>query len=145
MSNTTRQTSDVLPGAIGNGRRLKMGGVPCVPVSLLLASVLAVSVVAAGSWYTIAVLRTFFLSIQFGDVLANVVTVLLALLSIAVALPLLRAVRWSNRIRAAAARRDLVQARVAPLGGERSVLYHVGLRIGATGRDCCVAVPTHQP
>jgi polar amino acid transport system permease protein len=113
MSNTTRQTSDVLPGAIGNGRRLKMGGVPCVPVSLLLASVLAVSVVVAGSWYTIAVLRTFFLSIQFGDVSANVVTVLLALLSIAIALPLLRAVRWSKRIHAAAARRDLVQARVA--------------------------------
>ncbi|CAG4895038.1 amino acid ABC transporter permease [Paraburkholderia gardini] len=113
MSNTTQQTSDILPGAIGSGRRLKMGGIPCVPVSLLLASVLAVSVVVAGSGYTIAVLRTFFLSIQFDGASTNAITVFLALLSIVIVLPLVRALRWSSGIRAAAARQDLVQARVA--------------------------------
>jgi polar amino acid transport system permease protein len=113
MSNTTRQTSDVLPNPLGSGRRLKMGGIPCVPMSLLLASVVAVLIVVAGSWYTIAVMRTFFLSIQFNAAWANAIVVLLGLLSIAIVLPLVRALRWCNGIRAAAARRDLAEGRVA--------------------------------
>ena len=113
MSNATRQTSDVIPGPTGNGRRLKMGGMPCVPKLLLLASIVAVSVVVSGSWYTIAVMRASFLAAQFSDIWVNAVVVLLALLSIAIVLPLFRALRWCSRIRDAAARRDLVAARVA--------------------------------
>jgi polar amino acid transport system permease protein len=113
MSNITRQTSDGLPGPIENGRRLKMGGVPCVPRSLLIASVAAVAVVVLGSWYTIAVMRTFFGSIQFDGIWASAIVVALALLSIAVILPLIRGLRWCKSIRAAATRRDLAQARLA--------------------------------
>jgi polar amino acid transport system permease protein len=113
MSDATRQTSDVLPNPTGNGRRLKMGGIPCVPMSLLLASVVAVLVVVSGSWNTIAVLRTFFLAIQFDAIWANAIVVLLGLLSIAIVLPLVPAFRWCNGIRAAAVRRDLAEGRVA--------------------------------
>ena len=113
MSNATRQTSDVIPGPTGNGRRLKMGGMPCVPMALLLASIVTVSVVVSGSWYTIAVLRASLLAAKFSDVWVNAIVVLLALLSIAIVVPLVRALRWCSRIRDAAARRDLAAARSA--------------------------------
>src|ERR1700744_1234485 len=99
MSNTTRQTSDALPGPIGNGRRLEMGGIPCVPMSLLLVSVVAVLIVVAGSGDTIPIMRTFFLSIQFDTTWANVIAALLGLLSVAIVVPLVRALRYCNGIR----------------------------------------------
>ena len=113
MSNATRQTGDVVPNSTGNGRRLKMGGMPCVPMALLLASIVTVSVVVSGSWYTIAVLRASLLAAKFSDVWVNAIVVLLALLSIAIVVPLVRALRWCSRIRDAAARRDLAAARSA--------------------------------
>ena len=126
MSNATRQTGDAIPGPAGNGRRLKMGGMPRVPTSLLLASIVAVAVVVSGSWYTIAVMRAALLAAQFGGAWINPIAALLALLSVAIVLPLARAFRWSSRIRDAAARRDLAQARGARSGARDQCLITLG-------------------
>jgi polar amino acid transport system permease protein len=80
MSNATRQTSDVVSSPLGTGRRLKMGGIPRVPTSLLLASIVTVSVVVLGSWYTLALVRSSFLAARFDDVWVNAIVGLLALL-----------------------------------------------------------------
>jgi polar amino acid transport system permease protein len=82
-------------------------------MALLLASIVTVSVVVSGSWYTIAVMRASLLAAKFSDVWVNAIVVLLALLSIAIVVPLVRALRWCGRIRDAAARRDLAAARSA--------------------------------
>ncbi|KXU89329.1 polar amino acid ABC transporter permease [Paraburkholderia monticola] len=126
MSNATRQTGDVIPGPAGNGRRLKMGGMPRVPTSLLLATIVAVVVVVSGSWYTIAVMRASLVAAQFGGAWINPIAALLALLSVAIVLPLARAFRWSSRIRDAAARRDLAQARGARSGARDQCFIALG-------------------
>lgn len=113
MSDTTRQTPDVLPGPVGSGRRLRMGGMPSVPTALLLSSTLAVLIVVASGWYTIAVLRAALQGAQFSNTGINAIAVVLGLLAIAVGLPLIRAFKWSGRIRQAAHRQNLVEARVA--------------------------------
>jgi polar amino acid transport system permease protein len=113
MSNATRQTSDVMSSPLGTGRRLKMGGIPRVPTSLLLASIVTVSVVVLGSWYTIAVMRSSFLAAQFDGAWVNAIAVLLALLSLAIVWPLVRALRWSKGVRDAATRRDLPEGRAS--------------------------------
>lgn len=113
MSEATRQASDVVPGQAGNGRRLRMGKTPCVPTSLLLMSIAAVFVVVLASWYTISVLRAPLIAAQFNSVVVNAGAVLLALLSLAIVLPLTRALRWSGRIRDAVARENYADARAA--------------------------------
>jgi polar amino acid transport system permease protein len=113
MSNATRQTSDVVSSPLGTGRRLKMGGIPRVPTSLLLASIVTVSVVVLGSWYTLALVRSSFLAARFDDVWVNAIVGLLALLSLAIVWPLVRALRWSQSVRDTAARRDLAEGRAA--------------------------------
>ncbi|OLL31716.1 polar amino acid ABC transporter permease [Burkholderia sp. SRS-W-2-2016] len=113
MSNATRQSGDVIPGPAGNGRRLKMGRAPSVPTSLLLASIAAVALVVAGSWYTVAAMRASFLAAHFDGAWVNALAVVLAVLSIAVVVPVVRALKASARIRDAAARRDLAEARAA--------------------------------
>lgn len=113
MSEATRQTGDVVPGPTGSGRRLRMGKTPCVPTSLLLMSIVAVCVVVLASWYTINVLRAPLVAAQFNSVLINAGAALLALLSMAIVLPLVRALRWSGRIRDAVAREDYADARAA--------------------------------
>ena len=77
---------------------------PRMPTPLLVSSSVAVCAVVAGSWYTIAL---------FSDLWGFVITALLAVLSIVVALPLARALRWSNIVRHAARRHALSEARVA--------------------------------
>jgi polar amino acid transport system permease protein len=72
-----------------------------------------VSVVVSGSWYTIAVMRASFLAAQFSGAWVNAVAVLLTLLSVVIAVPLIRALRCRDRIRDAASRRDLAEARAA--------------------------------
>jgi polar amino acid transport system permease protein len=113
MSNATQHTRDVMPNPAGAGRRLSMGGMPCAPTSLLLASIVAVAAVVLGSWYTVAVIRAAFLAVHFDGLWVNAIAVLLALLSIAVVLPVVRALRACGRIRDAAARQDVAAARGA--------------------------------
>jgi polar amino acid transport system permease protein len=113
MSNATRQTSDVMPSPAVDGRRLRMGGMPCAPTSLLLASIVAVAVVVAGGWYTVAVMRASFLAAHFDGVWVNPIAALLAVLSVAVVLPVIRALRACGHTRDAAARRELADARSA--------------------------------
>ncbi|HEY4296547.1 MAG TPA: amino acid ABC transporter permease [Paraburkholderia sp.] len=115
-----------MPNPTGNGRRLKMGGMPGVPTSLLLASIVAVSVVVSGSWYTIAVMRASFLAAQFNDVWVNAIAALLGLLSIAIVVPLFRALRWCSRIRDAATRRDVAEARGARSGARDQCFITLG-------------------
>jgi len=114
MSNATRQTGgDAMPGPIGNGHRLDAGGMPGVPTSLLLASIAAVCVVVAGSWYTIGVMRAALLAARLSHGGVDTFVVLMGLLSIAIALPLVRGLRWCGVLREAVARRDLAGARAA--------------------------------
>ncbi|GAB2914896.1 hypothetical protein GCM10027093_61840 [Paraburkholderia jirisanensis] len=126
MSNATRQTSDVMPGTAGNGRRLRMGATPCVPTSLVLASIASVAVVVLGSWYTVAVMRTALLSAHFDDVWVNALSVVLALLSIPIVLPVVRALRACGRIRDAAAHEDLAEARGARSGARDQCFVALG-------------------
>ncbi|MFC0698742.1 amino acid ABC transporter permease [Paraburkholderia humisilvae] len=126
MSNATRQTSDVMPSPTGNGRRLRMGGMPCAPTSLLCTSMLAVAVVVLGSWYTVAVIRASFLAAHFDGAWVNPVAVLLALLSIAVVLPVIHALKACGRIREAAARRDSAEARGARSGARDQCFIALG-------------------
>lgn len=113
MSNATQQTGDVMPGPAGTGRRLKMGGMPCAPRSLVLASIVAVAVVVLGSWYTVAVIRAAFLAAHFDGAWVNPGAAVLALLSVAVVLPVVRALKACGRIRDAAAHQDVAEARGA--------------------------------
>jgi polar amino acid transport system permease protein len=113
MSNATQQTSDVMPGPAGTGRRLRMGGMPCAPTSLLLASIVAVAVVVLGSWYTIAVIRAAFLAAHFDGAWVNPLAAVLALLSIAIVWPVVRALKACGHIRDAAARQHVAEARGA--------------------------------
>lgn len=117
MSNATRHTSEVAPSPaqapVTNGRRLKTGGMPCVPTSLLSTSIVTVVAVVLASWYTIAVMRSSLLAAQLDSAAVNALAVVLALLSLAIVVPLVRALRFGNAIRDAAARRDLAKARGA--------------------------------
>jgi polar amino acid transport system permease protein len=90
-----------------------MGRAPCVPTSLLLASIAAVVAVVTGSWYTVAVMRASFVAAGFNGAWINALAVVLGLLSIALVMPVVRALRACGRIRDAAARGDLAQARGA--------------------------------
>jgi len=90
-----------------------MGRAPCVPTSLLVASIAAVAAVVAGSWYTVAVMRASFLAARFDGAWVNALAVVLALLSVMLVVPVVRALKASGRIRDACARRNLAEARGA--------------------------------
>ncbi|MFC0400177.1 amino acid ABC transporter permease [Paraburkholderia rhizosphaerae] len=126
MSNATRQSSDVMPSRTGNGRRLRIGGMPCAPTSLLVASILAVAVVVLGSWYTVAVMRASFLEAHFEGAWVNAAAMLLAVLSVVIVLPVIRALKACGRIRDAAARRDLAEARGARSGARDQCYIALG-------------------
>lgn len=126
MSNATRQTSDVMPAPAGSGRRLRMGGMPSAPTSLLLASIAAVAAVVLGSWYTVAVMRAACLAAHFDGAWVNAIAVVLALLAIAVVLPVVRAIRACGRIRDAVANEDLAEARSARSGARDQCFVALG-------------------
>jgi polar amino acid transport system permease protein len=118
MSNATRHTSEVpqAQAPVTNGRRLKTGGMPCVPTSLLSTSIVTVVAVVLASWYTIAVMRSSLLAAQLDSAAVNALAVVLALLSLAIVVPLVRALRFGNAIRDAAARRRRRAAPARPRG-----------------------------
>ena len=86
---------------------------PRMPAALLLTASAAVFVVVAGSWYTIAL---------FNDVWGSVISALLAVLSIAVVWPLIRALRWSNALRHA----ELSEARIARAAAREQCFITLG-------------------
>jgi polar amino acid transport system permease protein len=126
MSDATRQATDAMPRPIDSERRLKLGGMPRVPASLLLSSMLVVALVVAASGYTIAVMKDSLAAVGFNGVGVDVVLALLAGLSIAVTLPLLRALKWCKAIRRAAVKQDLGGARAARSAARDQCLIALG-------------------
>ena len=113
MSNATQHTTAGMPQHSESGRRLSIGGVPRVPFVLLLSSIAAVAAILAGSWYTITVIYDGLRAAGLNSAWANGIGAVLAALSIVVALPMIRAVKWCGVIRGASSRKDVVEARVA--------------------------------
>ena len=100
------------PAAGDPARRLNIGGTSSAPTGLFLCALAILTLVEAGSLYTISVMRTA-LHHGGGGGLANAAAILAALLSIFPALPLIKAFsRWRD-VHAAIARHDVVAARVA--------------------------------
>ncbi|HTK00737.1 MAG TPA: amino acid ABC transporter permease [Bordetella sp.] len=107
---------DRIPGAAGSARgerRLDIGGMPSAPTALFLCALVAVAITIASSWYTIGVLREVALRNKFDGWWVPAGVALLGLASACIALPLYRAFKRCREVRAAAARRDIVAARVA--------------------------------
>ena len=113
MGPATDRASNGAAGTPGPARRLNIGGMPSVPTALLLTALILVIFVEAGSLYTIGVTREVLLRSGFASWWVSTTSVLLALTSTLVALPLIRAFnRWRD-VRSAIARSDVVAARVA--------------------------------
>lgn len=109
-------TTDPAPGGFartpGAARRLSIGGMPSAPTALLLAAFVMEIAVEAGGLYTIAVIRGALLQGGFANWLVSVASLLMALASAMIALPLIRAfTRWRD-VRRAISRNDIVAARV---------------------------------
>ena len=99
--------------APGPARQLNIGGMPAAPTALLLITLVTAILIAADSLYTIGVMRAALLQGGFSSGLVSAVSVLLALVSVLLALPLVRAfLRWRD-VRRAVARGDVVAARVS--------------------------------
>ena len=113
MGNSTEKLPGGIAGQPGNGRRLNIGGMPSAPTALWLSALVVVAAVVAASWYTIAATRGVLLGTEFAGAGVDIVAVLLALASVVVVLPVIRAFNRCNDVRRAAARKDLVAARVA--------------------------------
>ena len=105
-------TTEKAPSA-DRARRLNIGGMPAAPTVLLLTGLAIVAMVAAGSLFTIAAARAALLGNGFAGWWVSAASGLLALASIVVALPLLRAFLSWREVRRAIACNDIVAARVA--------------------------------
>jgi polar amino acid transport system permease protein len=111
-----RNTIDRLPRGADTDRRqrrLDIGGMPSAPMALFIFALAAVAVAVASSWYTINALRETLLGAGIGGGWLSAGAALLGLLSVWVVLPLYRAFKRCREVRAAAARGDIVAARVA--------------------------------
>lgn len=105
---------------------MKVRGLPTAPTALFLVALLAVAIVVAGSWYTIAVMRNALRTSEFSGWLVSATSVLLALASIMVTLPLIRAFNQWRDVRRALARNDVVAARVARSGARDQSWIAIG-------------------
>jgi polar amino acid transport system permease protein len=104
---------DRVPGAAGRERRLDIGGMPSMPTVLFIAALVAVAVTITSSWYTIDALRAVLLANRLDGWWVPAGVALLGLASSWIAIPLYRTFKRCWEVRAAAARRDIVAARVA--------------------------------
>lgn len=110
MGATTDPASDAF--APGVARRLSIGGMSSAPTALLLTATAMEIAVEAGGLYTIAAIRDALLQGGFADWWVTAGSLLLALASAMIALPLIRAfLRWRD-VRGAIARNNVVAARV---------------------------------
>jgi polar amino acid transport system permease protein len=111
-----RNPIDRAPGAAGGARherRLDMGGMPSMPTALFLSALVAVALTIASSWYTIGALREVLLANKVDGWWVPAGVGLVGLASAWIALPLYRTFKRCMEVRAAAARGDIVAARVA--------------------------------
>ncbi|AOB33685.1 polar amino acid ABC transporter permease [Bordetella sp. H567] len=86
---------------------------PSMPTALFLCALAAVALTIASSWYTIGALRAVLLANKLDGVWVPAGMVVLGLASAWIALPLYRTFKRCREVRAAAARSDIVAARVA--------------------------------
>ncbi|AJC20938.1 amino acid ABC transporter permease [Pandoraea pulmonicola] len=113
MSESSQKAAGAAIGATGRERRLNIGGMPSSPFTLFLVALIGALVVIAGSAYTIVALHEGFVANRLGGWWVPLGAALLGLISLVVLVPLARAfARWRAFSRAAA-RRDIVAARVA--------------------------------
>ncbi|CAM3349520.1 amino acid ABC transporter permease [Bordetella flabilis] len=112
MRNPIDRVSGAADGA-GRERRLDMGGMPSMPTALFLSALVAVALTIASSWYTIGALREVLLASKVDGWWVPAGVALLGLASAWVAFPLYRTFKRCLEVRAAAARGDIVAARVA--------------------------------
>ena len=109
----TPLSSATIAETVGPARRLKTGGMPSLPTALFLTSLAAVTIVVAGSCYTIAVTLRALHSSGLPGWLVSAISALLGLASIMVLRPLIRAFKYWMRVRSAVARNDVFAARLA--------------------------------
>lgn len=112
MSDTSQRAQ---PGAapLAAKRRLSIGGMPSVPLGLLLSALAGVIIAILSGVVTIQALREALLANGYDGWWSTAGTALLALAAIAVALPLVSAFRRCRALTAAARRGDVVAARIA--------------------------------
>jgi polar amino acid transport system permease protein len=105
--------ADISHRAPGSARRLNIGGMPAAPTTLLLAALLLGAAIIAASLYTVDALRTALLQNGFGNGWVSVLSLLLAIASLLILLPLARALGGWRKVRQAIRRGDIVAARAA--------------------------------
>lgn len=120
------RASSEVADASGSARRLNIGGMPSAPTMLLLTALALAILVEAASLYTIAVMRAALLQGGFANWFASAASVLLALISVLIALPLIRAFLGWRDVRRAVARGDVVAARVTASGARNQGWITIG-------------------
>ncbi len=113
MNSATQQPAGDAVGAGGNARRPNIGGMPSAPTALWLTALVVVTAAVASSWYTIAAARSALFNADFAGAWVNVVAAILALTSVWIVLPVIRAFKRCSEVRKAGARKDITAARVA--------------------------------
>ena len=116
-------TTEPMPG---DARRLNIGGMPSPPTALLSTACAMVIAVGAASLFTVGTLRDALLGNSYASWWVTALSVLLALASVLIAWPLIRAFRGWREVRRAVARGDLVAARVTRSGAQSQGLIAIG-------------------
>jgi len=109
----TRQQAQPGSATLTAKRRLSIGGMPSVPLGLLLSALAGVIIAILSGGVTIRALREALLANGHDGGWLTAGTALLALAAIAVLLPLVNAFRRCRAVRTAARRGDVVAARIA--------------------------------
>src|SRR4051812_8084869 len=99
MTNATQSPPGVDAGPAAQGRRLNIGGMPAAPLGLALTALVCVVVIVAASGYTLAVARDALRASMLAGAWVDIVAVLLAVVSLVVVLPLVRAFRRCADVR----------------------------------------------
>ncbi len=113
MSNAIHPSPGAGSDARGQERRLKVGGMPSVPVALFCSALAGVVIAIAASWHTIRMVRSGLLGSEWDGWWVPAGAMCLGIASVLVAWPLLRAFNRCRAVRIAAQRSDIVAARIA--------------------------------
>jgi polar amino acid transport system permease protein len=130
MGATTHRPSGADDGTSGPPRRLNIGGMPSAPTALFLAALVMAVVIEVGSLYTIGAMRDVLLRSEIASWWVSATSVLLALASALVALPLIRAFNRWRGVRRAVTRHDIVAARVARSEARNQSWIAIGYTFG---------------